>query len=421
MSKTPHTLTVRPQQPLHLLLPLGFLLLGVCAAGKVYGRASWLFAALFTAAAAAFLADRIVFDGHSLRRRGLAAWIGSRFGLRHELAVGEIETITSYPVLTRGHAVRYRTLVCGAGVKWTISSRSPHYYGLIKSLFAAVSPHQLDPLSAELLAYWGEERPRHSFFEAAQAGQKVRRWRRLANSLSLDGHSDVAARYFRLAYETDPNNARLIYEMARFVRRNLVLQKRRAQAQEGRRAVERVEQYLVSAGRVAERAGDAAVVERVGETFFELRNQEQARQHFETAVRIESHRPRANIGLALMALQGGQVARAVHHYAAAASGAAAAGAESLARLAGQKADYYARLIGDDQFLSAESWRVGVLTQLKWGRRAALALFLAAWLMQLGSYQFLSAVHHFSREISATAAVMWIITSTASYLFSQRRS
>ncbi|HYE75785.1 MAG TPA: hypothetical protein VEF04_20750, partial [Blastocatellia bacterium] len=114
-------------------------------------------------------------------------------------------------------------------------------------------------------------------------------------------------------------------------------------------------------------------------------------------------------------------AKAVYHYSAAARGAREANVHSLTALAERKADYYSRLTDDDQFLESETSRQSVLTQLRWGRRVALALFCAAWLLQLTSFQATNTVQIVSREISATALVMWIITSTATYLFSQRRS
>lgn len=420
MSK--NELKIRPQQPLYWLLLLGVLLLGVVTASRVYGRGVWLFAVLFIVVGIGFLSDRIAFDGRRLRRCGLWAWLGSCCGLRREITLDEIETVTSYPVKSWGSEAKYRTLICGAGIKWTVGSYKPHGRAFIKSLLGSVSPHQLDPLSADLRAYWGESnKPSPSFCAAAETGQKVRRWRRLANSLSLDGTLDASSRYFRLAYEHDPNNAHLLYEMARFIRRGVVVQSTRLKDGALHRAIERAESYLRLAAQIAEKEKDAALIERIGETFFELQQRQTARHYFELAVQLDPQRPRANIGLAGLALQRGQVAKAIHHYYAAARGAREAGVTSLASLAERKAEYYRRLLGDDEFLNAEATRQNVLTQLKWGRRAALTLFCVAWLLHLTSFQFTNAAHNLTREISATALVMWVVTSTATFLFSQRRS
>lgn len=419
MSNTRKPTSIRPQQPIYWLALLGSLLLGVFTGGRIYGRGFWFFAVSFLVVGISFLSDRLVFDGETLTRRGLGAWFGALCGMRRELTISEVETITSYPIKSRSGAARYRTMICGAGVKWTIDSCNPHYRDFIKSLLGAVSPHQLDPLSSELLAYWRVGK-QPAFQDATGTREKVERWRTVANHLSLDGNLEVASRYFRLGYEHAPTNAHLLYDMARFIRRNVILQTS-GHGQCVDRAVERAVKYLRLAGKIAEHEKDAALLERIGETFFELRFQQHARQHFEMAVQVDSLRPRANLGLAVMALQNGQAAKAVHHYGAAARGAQEAGVASLANLAERKADYYHRLLGDDEFLSAEASRQNLLTQLKWGRRAALVLFVAAWLLQVGSYQFTSVVHNFSREISATAAVMWIVTTTATHLFSQRRS
>jgi hypothetical protein len=419
VSKAPNTITIRPQQPLYWLVLIGCLFVGVSAAGKVYGRGFWFFAASFAVVAAGFLSDRLVFDGERLRRRGLAAWLASRCGLKCEMAVGDIETVTSFQSKARGDAPGYRTTISGAGLKWTVNSHRRQYRALIQSLCGALSQHQLDPLSSELLAHWGEGQSRQTFGDTAQTAQKVLRWRALANRLALDGNFDVAAQYFRLAYEHDPNNARLVYEMARFLRRRLSANFQ-PKGEAARRSAERAETYLRLAAQLAAHERDAALLERIGETFFETRQGRQARRCFEQAVQFDAQRVRASLGLAAMALEQGQVAKAAHSYYAAARGAEEAGAVSLAELAARKADYYQRLMGDGEFLSAEASREGVLKQLKWGRRAAFAFFLVAWLLQLGSYQLTSAVHNFSREITATAAVMWVITTTATYIFSQRR-
>lgn len=412
-------IAIRPQQNLYWIALLGFLLFGVISAGKIYGRGGWCLAAAFFLVVINSFSDRIVFDGERIYRRNLWTWLSSFCGLKHEIAINKIDTITSYPVKARHSEAQYRTMICGAGFKWTISSERQPYRKFIKSLLSSVSTHQLDPLSSELLNYWCEKHPSHLFGDSDK--QKVLRWRKLANSLSLEGNLDTSSQYFKLAYEKDPNNAHLIYEMARFIRRSIAIERKSANSQQILRAIERAESYLKLAGRIACKEKNAALLERIGETFFELQQPVLARQYFEMVTQFELERPRTNIGLAGMALQQGQVAKAVYHYSAAARGAREANVESLTELAGRKADYYSRLTGDDQFLQSEASRQCVLNQLKWGRRVALALFCGAWFMQLSSFQITNTVQILSREISATALVMWIITSTATYLFSQRRS
>jgi hypothetical protein len=157
------------------------------------------------------------------------------------------------------------------------------------------------------------------------------------------------------------------------------------------------------------------LLERVGEAFADFQQLEPAQKYFEFATRLDPVRPRANLGLAGIALQHAQGVRAIYAYQQAARGAETVGAEGLAQLAARKAEYCERLLGDDEFLQAEATWEGVLTQLKWARRGALGLFLIAWLCQLATWEIPLVTRHLSRELSATALILWFCALVASHI------
>jgi tetratricopeptide (TPR) repeat protein len=448
-------ITIRPQQQFTWLGLAALLFGGALAAGNVYGRGVWLFAFVFASLLIGCVCETLVFDGQHIKRRGPKAlfdWL--ILGRKRELALEEIETISTIVNHTgRDGAIVYRTTISGAGLRWVISSRRPSYASLINSLFGAVSPNILDPRSRDLLNYWPERKQLNIWQSAALSPALMtpsRMWRRLANNFALAGQFEAAAGYFRLAYRQNPRNAQLLYELARFLRLRAALEKQPTEASKQRmlshRQIAEIAKwrkdsrrlsstaYLLSppayysrraeaclrlAGRLARE--DGALLERIGETFFELHQDRLALHYFERALQADSHRVRASIGLAEVALRSGQAARVVYYYRAAARAAEAQGDDSLARLAERQADYYERLRADDRFLDAEMWRLDLLDQLKWARRGAMFAFLAAWLVHLTCYQFAPSVQEISREISATSAIIWLTTITASYFFSQRRN
>ncbi len=455
MNRERKQITIRPQQQLAWLGLTAVLFAGALAAGNVYGRGVWMFAAMFAALLIGCVCDSLVFDGHRLKRSGPQALFGSlALGRKRELALEEIETISTFVTSTRRNgALVYRTTISGAGLRWVISSRQPSYARLIKSLFSAVSPNVLDPRSRDLLDYWPEPEQLRAWQSAALSPALMtppRMWRSLANNFALTGQFEIAARYFRLAYRQDSRNPQLLYELGRFLRLRARFEgaagessrqqavgsrQKTASGEQGTKGKKRLstayrlpptayssrraEACLRLAGRLARE--DGALLERIGETFFESHQDSLALRYFERALQANSHRLRASIGMAEVALRSGQAARTVYYYRTAAGVAEAQGNDSLAQLAERQADYYERLRADDRFLDAEMFRLSLLDQLKWARRGAMCAFLAAWLVHLTCYQFAPSVQQISREISATSAIIWLTTITASYFFSQRRN
>ncbi len=413
MLQTTH-IVIRPKQPLHWLAMLGFIAIGVLTANQIYGSGAWVFAAAYIVLSVGFLCDKIVFDGTTLKRCGPGAWLLAQLGKPRELSLNAVEAISSYAGKAGGEALKFQTVILGAGLGWAVKSNEPSYQAFIKALFKAVNPHLLDPLSTELLLYWREAEPPFAPTNGlARTARHLERWRRKAIKLSLDGLHEAAASYFKIAHEQAPQDAQIAYDIGRFLRRRAIALG--ALSERGEADLQRAETYFRMAGRLARAQKNARILERVGEAFYEFHHLEAAQKYFELAAKVDPVRPRANIGLAGIALKNAQGARAVYAYNQAVHGAVAAGAVGLSNLAARKSEYYERLMSDDAFLSAEAGWGAVLNQLKWAQRAALMTFLGFWMLQLVSFEFLSSVRMLSREISATALIIWVCTLAASQI------
>lgn len=407
-------IVIRPKQPLHWLALLGFVVLGIALASRVYGAGAWIFAGAYIALSLGFLCDKIVFDGRQLKRRGPAAWLLAQLGKPRVIGLEEIEGISSYAGKAGNETLKFQTVILSGGVNWAICSSESNYQAFIKAVFKAIHPQVLDPLSTELLLYWREAEPPFTLMaEGERTARQVERWRRKAIKLSLDGLHEAAASYFKIAQEQAPHDPQIAYDVGRFLRRRALAVG--ALSERGVTYLLCAETYLRRAGRLARTQKNARLLERVGEAFYEFHHLEAAQKYFELATRFEPVRPRANIGLAGIALRSAQGARAVHAYNQAFQGAVAAGAVGLSQLVTRKAEYYERLMNDEAFFSAEAGWEAVLNQLKWARRGALLAFLSGWMLQLSSFEFIATARLFSQEISATALILWICTLAASQL------
>ena len=328
-------------------------MLGVVLASRIYGAGAWVFAGAYIALSLGFLCDKIVFDGRQLKRRGPGAWLLAQLGKPRVLRLDEIEAISSYAGKAGNETLRFQTVILSGGVNWAFRSSEPTYQAFIKALFKAVNPQMLDPLSTELLLYWHEIEPPFALTaEGERTARHVERWRRKAIKLSLDGLHEAAASYFKIAHEQAPHDPQIAYDIGRFLRRRALAVG--ALSEHGETYLLRAETYFRMAGRLARTQKNARVLERVGEAFYEFHQIEAAQKYFELSTRFDPVRPRANIGLAGIALRSAQGARAVHAYNQAFQGAVAAGAVGLSQLAARKAEYYERLMSDDAFLSAEA-------------------------------------------------------------------
>lgn len=407
-------ISIRPKQPLHLLAILGFFAIGVINAWQIYGFGASVFVVAYVVISIAFLLDKIEFDGVSVKRVGPAMQLLSWLGKTIELEMDDIETIGSYASSTVQSQFKFQTVIVGEDVRWIIKSNQKNYEPFIKALFKAVNPHILDPLSTELLLYWRADEPEFKIVkDDAISAYRIERWRRKAIALSFEGEFQTAASYFKMAHENSPLDPQIPYDIARFLRRRAMVLG--AKTEQGEADLIRSETYLRMAGRLAWEKKNARILERVGESFFEFRQLEPAKKYFDLATKINPVRVRANIGLGGVALQESQGARAVYAFNQAAVGAEAAGATGLVYYAQRKAEYYERLMRDEDFLSKEAGWMVVLTQLKWARRVAFSLFLLGWMLHLSTFEIVASFREMSRELSATGLILWICTLTASQI------
>src|SRR5262249_12890507 len=316
----------------------------------------------------AALFDRIEVDGEGIRPRGALAFVLSKlFRVRCNLSVKDIETITTEATsvsFASGDAkLIYRTRISGGGVEIVVRSHRSSYLAFIRALFRAAGPSKLDPRSHELFEYFesGRALKESPVLKSDIAAMPVSRLRSVANSLRLAGRLAQASSYFRVAYEKEPRNPGLLYEMSRFFHSSA--------HRDDARLIQRSDACLRLASRLA--GEQPELLERIGEAFFERLDYKRATECFRRALASDPARFRANIGMAEIALRDGKLAHVAHFYQAASGGVDAA----LSRMAEREARYYERLMGDDEFLEAELRRIRISNQIRWTQRLASAAFL----------------------------------------------
>lgn len=361
--------------------------------------------------AAAF--DRIEFDGEIISHRGPLAFILRRlFRMRRELSVSDIEAITTETTrisfATGDARISYHTRISGAGVDIVVRSHRSTYSQFIKALFRAAGPHKLDPRSSEIFEYFetGNALKGSPVLKSDIAAMPAPLLRRIGNSLRLAGKLAQASSYFRVAYEKEPRNPELLYEMSRFYHSSA--------QREDTRLLQRSDACLRLASRLA--GDEPDLLERIGEAFFERLDFKRAAECFHRALQIDPERFRANIGLAEIALRDGKLAHVAHFYNAASSSADAA----LARMAGREARYYEKLMADDDFLEAELNRIKISNQIRWARRLAAMTFFSAWLVGGIVGRISPMVESFGWSIMAMSGLIWC-AAIGSMRFFRRRS
>ncbi|MEW6212344.1 MAG: tetratricopeptide repeat protein [Acidobacteriota bacterium] len=346
----------------------------------------------------AALFDRIEFDGSVLRHRGPMAFLLRLFGMRRELDVAHIERITTEATsvsMKSGTAkMSYRTRVSGSGVEILLRSHRATYLPMIKALFRAVGPHKLDPRSFELYEYFETDQSIRDtpVLRSEIAAMPAPLLRRIANSLRLAGRLAQASSYFRIAYEKEPRNPELLYEMSRFFRSS-------AQVDDAR-LIQRSDACLRLASRLAGEKPD--LLERLGEAFYERLDYKRATECFRRAIALDPARFRSNVGLAEIALKDGKLAHVAQYYNAAASGSDM----TLARMAEREARYYERLASDEDFLERELRRINASNQIRWARRAGAATFFLSWLVAITAGRFYPQVEHFTWALMGMTAIVW---------------
>lgn len=375
----------------------------------VAALACW--AVLLPIALAAFF-DRIEFDGQAIRHRGPFAFVLARlFRMRRELRVTDVEAITTETTrltfATGDARISYHTRISGAGVEIVVRSHRSSYARFIKALFQAAGPHKLDPRSFEIYEYFetGNALKESPVLKSDIDAMAAPLLRRIGNSLKLAGKLAQASSYFRVAYEKEPRNPKLLYEMSRFFHSSA--------QREDARLLQRSDACLRLASRLA--GDEPDLLERIGEAFFERLDFKRATDCFRRALAFDPARFRSNVGLAEIALRDGKLAHVAHFYNAAAGSSDMA----LARMAGREARYYERLMDDDGFLESELRRIRISNQVRWARRVAAMTFFGAWLAGGIIGRFSSLVEDFSWAIMATSGLLWCAAIFATRLVRRR--
>jgi len=380
-------------------------------------------------------ADRVAFDGLTIRRRGPGFLIlHALFGYLKQLPVADIETIETTAVRTlrrRGSVrYRYRTQLIGRGKEFVIASGGQSYRKFIRELLPLVHEDKLDNRSRDLRDYLadpdavdrktqlsqlasedlldstnddyrlsGKQSSRHDISQTASVEdlERAHLLRRLGNELRVSGRLREAGEAFRRALKVTPRGAWLIYDFARLLRSQ-------ASAQSDARLLLRARAAL----RLASMRGDKDLVllPLIGESMLECGDSRQARQTLQRTVEIDSGNFKARLGLADIALREGKLAHVIHHYQEAVR---VTSEPALARYAKRERDYYSLLNDDEEYLATELRRINWLQHVTRLRRLSSRVVNGGILLALvGS--FLDPV--FSSvgwSLASSAMIIWLVT------------
>jgi tetratricopeptide (TPR) repeat protein len=417
-------------------------------------RAQYDVAALSAAALAWILmpvlafTDRISFDGQALSRKGLIPlFIKLLKGHTLSLRIEEIERVETSAVRTlrRNGRVRYRyrSEVAGRGTSFVFASGGRSYRQMVRTLFPLLGYDKVDARSSELRDYLTDSQTlklnlellriappivlegatsdlqtgakkevRHRRVEGLTPSpidvERGRLLRLAANELRAAGRLRESAEAFRRALLVNPGDGWMLYEFARFLRSQ-------AGSSHDARLLQRSRACLRLAAR---RAGeDAALLSRIGESFYEYGELQQAARAFSRALELNPRAYRAEIGLAEVALRNGKLAHVIHHYAAAAR---IAPDEALARHARREADYYDRLNDDDDYLAAELRRINRLQNLHRARRLAARMTIASVLLALMGPSFDEAMESIGWSLASSSLIAWLGVALISHFLTPRR-
>lgn len=395
--------------------------------------------------------DRMVFDGHALRRSGPMAFVLKHL-FRQKLTLGldEIEWVETEALRTlrRGGTVRYRyrTEIAGARLRFAFASGTGSYRKMVAALFPLISPEKLDTRSLELRDYLRDARSLRVTRDALRIApsavlddssfelqpelqaelrhiirhqrsnntntlldaERGRHLRSAANELRIAGRLREAGEAFRRALLAMPSDSWLIYDFARYLFSQ-------ASASGNAALAARSNAALRLAARRAEK--DYILLARIGESFAERGELTYATKLFNRSLELQPDNFRASIGLAEISLRTAKLAHVVHHYGAAAR---TAPDSALAQYAQREADYYALLNTDDEYLAVELNRINLLQQIQQaGRMAARVTFIAVAFALVASFveESFATV---GWSLACSAAVIWICVSIAARFFHERR-
>lgn len=369
--------------------------------------------------------EKIFFDGARLGRRGMFALLEQLVaGRAQEFAVDNIEMIATEAIRSRRGLQRikylYKVLVAGDNLQIviTLTNKSKNNcHELVKRLLNMVDESKLDPRTSELKQYLNEVQARGQLLTMARQldlnqeftelyEMPISLVRRLANTLKLEGYMQQALRCFSFAYRSDPRNAYLLYEMARFFRSLGVI--------DDPRLLNRARACLRLAAFLGK--DEPKLLERIGETHFERFEYKLAARCFSKALGLEPSLYRANIGLAEIALRDGKLAHVAHYYNAAAF---ASNDRAQRLLASREADYYGRLCSDDDYFEAEISRINKLKNFQWARNLSALMLFVFWIVALLSGRFSKELGGLAWSAVLTTSLVWITSLLLSFRYAQR--
>jgi tetratricopeptide (TPR) repeat protein len=389
------------------------------------------------------LSDRIVFDGRSLTRRGLIPFLFRLItGRFQELSLGDVERVETNAVRTlrRGGSVRYRyrTQVAGKGLSLVFASGGKSYRRMVRSLFPLIPEAKVDSRTRELRDYLCEPNsfardietlglaspavldnamadvknrlanrlPPHE--QSAHDLERARHLRQLANQLRVWGRLSEARESFRRALIFLPHDGWLIYEFGRLLRSQ-------ASALSDARLLSRARAALrLSFLRAGE---DANLIALIGESQIECGDVERAERTLRRALSIDSENFRARIDLADIALRNGKLAHVIHQYRDAAY---VAPDKALTLYARREGDYYARLIDDEDYLSAELRRIDWLQNSVRVRRVAARVTNASILIALVGPYVHSTVSGLGWSFASCSLFAWLGAYSLGKVLADRR-
>ncbi|MEP6923079.1 MAG: hypothetical protein ABI954_01330 [Pyrinomonadaceae bacterium] len=349
-----------------------------------------------------FWFDRVEFDGKNLTRKGAMALVRGVFNSTpHRLKIADIEHVETQSLwsLKNGGRVyyRYQSEVSGGGMTFSFASGGKSYRQMVKTLFSLVPEEKLDARSIELRDFLVEPKElerkikklklpssdildstlpklKRSTFRrdslkilyqieetAEVSSYKAVELRQAANELRVAGNLSQAIEAFRRALLWQPENAWLLYEFARGLFSYANAAKNAAWS---RRAA--------AALRLAAKRGkqDAALLTRIGESYFQSGNFDLAAKVFRQTLQIQEENFRAECGLGEIGLQDGKIAHVVYHFQAAVR---SAGDSATRRWAQTEAEYFSLLNDNLDYMETEVSRISWLGSVSRGKRICLRL------------------------------------------------
>ena len=383
------------------------------------------------------LTNRLSFDGHTISRTGLVAWLIRLVRRRNQtIAVDDVERVevATLRTLRRGGKVRYRYRVeiAGKGSAFVLASGGREFRRMVRVLLPRIGEYKLDARAGELRDHLAEvstvrseaamlgiaptsvleettDAKRVDKYRAAISAQqsspdpdrksrddseRATLLRKSANELRISGYLQQSGEAFRRALLISPRSPWLIYEYARLL-------KSQASAFSDARLLGRA----CAALRLASMRGptDASLLARVAESFLEYGDPQRAAKLFRRALDIDDNAYRAQLGLAEVGLTDGKLAHVIHHYNDAVR---VAPDKATAALARREADYYSRLNNDEDYLAAELRRMNWLEGANRVQHLAGRVSFAAMLIALAGSSIDQMVSGLGWALASSSLIAW---------------